>query len=178
LTSEARKKRKRGRQRQEILVAARALFLHEGYSRFSMRKLAKAVGCVPGTLYLYFRDKDELLAILVEESFEYLMAELEALPHDADPLNILREMMRTYVDFGLSNANHYHFAFMLRRTQSLEEARPRPHRSLLAPAPNGSRLHRPWTGSAGRPRSGDTGSLDEHPRGDIVDDHDAELPMG
>jgi AcrR family transcriptional regulator len=131
LTSEARKNRKREQQRQEILVSARELFLREGYARFSMRKLAGAVGCVPGTLYLYFRDKDELLATLVEESFEYLMAELEALREDADPLRVLKGIMRAYVDFGLANPNHYYFAFMLRRTRRLEEARPRPHRSYV-----------------------------------------------
>lgn len=129
MTTETRKNRKREQQRQEILAAARELFLREGYASFSMRKLAKAVGCVPGTLYLYFRDKTELLAILVEDSFECLMTEIEPLRREADPLKVLKGIMRAYVDFGLANPNHYQFAFMLRRTKSLEEARPRPHRS-------------------------------------------------
>ncbi|MCK5407479.1 MAG: TetR/AcrR family transcriptional regulator [Candidatus Krumholzibacteria bacterium] len=125
----ARTKRKREQQRQDILVAARELFLREGSARFTMRKLAREVGCVPGTLYLYFKDKNDLIAVLVEESFERLMDDLERPRTDISPLVRLKEMMHAYIEFGLANPNHYHFAFMLRRTRSLEKARPRPHRS-------------------------------------------------
>jgi AcrR family transcriptional regulator len=123
-----RKERKREAQKQEILLSARELFLRDGHEHFSMRGLAREVGCAPGTLYLYFKDKDALVATLVEDSFEHLMSDLERL-RGSNPLVLLRGIMRTYIDFGLANPNHYHFAFMLRRTKSLEKARPRPHRS-------------------------------------------------
>lgn len=129
MNSETRKQRKRDQQRQEIVAAARELFLREGYERFSMRKLARALGCVPGTLYLYFKDKNALIACLVEESFELLMNDLEASATDASPLAVVKEIMRAYIAFGRANPNHYQFAFMLQRTKPLEEARPRPHRS-------------------------------------------------
>lgn len=129
MPSVTRKERKRAQQRSEILLAARELFLSEGQAHFTMRKLAREVGCAPGTLYLYFKDKDELIAVLVEESFEQLMERLERLQSDLDPLEFLDALMRAYIDFGLANPNHYYFAFMLRRTPSLEKARPRPHRS-------------------------------------------------
>jgi AcrR family transcriptional regulator len=130
MTSVTRKERKREQQRQEILLAARELFLREGTANFTMRKLAKEVGCVPGTLYLYFEHKDDLIAILVEESFEHLMNDLERPRSDLNPLEFLKEMMYAYIEFGLVNPNHYRFAFMLHRTKSLEKARPRPHRSF------------------------------------------------
>jgi hypothetical protein len=41
----------------------------------------------------------------------------------------VKALMHAYIRFGLANPDHYHFAFMLRRTKSLEKARPRPHRS-------------------------------------------------
>lgn len=129
MTSTTRKERKREQQRGEILLAARELFLREGHEHFSMRELAKEVGCVPGTLYLYFKDKNDLVATLVEDSFEHLMNDLERPRTDLNLLLFLKEIMRAYIEFGLANPNHYHFAFMLRRTRSLEKARPRPHRS-------------------------------------------------
>jgi AcrR family transcriptional regulator len=129
MTSVTRRERKREQQQEEILVAARELFLREGPENFSMRKLADEVGCVPGTLYLYFKDKNALIAILVEESFEHLMNELERPRPGLKPLQYLREILHAYIDFGLANPNHYYFAFMLRRTSGLETARPRPHRS-------------------------------------------------
>lgn len=125
----ARTKRKREQQRQDILVAARELFLREGSAHFTMRKLAREVGCVPGTLYLYFKDKNDLIAVLVEESFERLMNDLERPRPDKSPLVRLNEIMHAYIEFGLANPDHYHFAFILRRTTDLEKARPRPHRS-------------------------------------------------
>jgi len=130
MTSVTRKELKREQQRREILLAARELLLSEGPAHFTMRKLANAVGCAPGTLYLYFKDKNELIADLVEESFEQLMTDLERPRPESNPLEFLREIMRAYIDFGLANPNHYHFAFMLRRTKSLEKIRPRPHRSF------------------------------------------------
>jgi AcrR family transcriptional regulator len=129
VTSVTRKERKREQQRQEILLAARELFLREGAANFTIRKLATEVGCAPGTLYLYFKDKIDLIAVLVEESFEHLMHDLERPRPDLNPLEFLKEIMRAYIDFGLANPNHYYFAFMLRRTTSLEKVRPRPHRS-------------------------------------------------
>lgn len=129
MTPLTRKERKREQQKREILLAARELFLREGHEHFSMRRLAKEVGCVPGTLYLYFKDKNDLVATLVEDSFEHLMNDLERLRPELTPLELLKEIMRAYIEFGLANPNHYHFAFMLRRTRSLEKARPRPHRS-------------------------------------------------
>jgi AcrR family transcriptional regulator len=129
MTSVDRKERRREEQKREILAAARDLLLREGHEHFSMRELAKQVGCVPGTLYLYFKDKDDLVAALVEESFEHLMTDLARPRPHLNPLEFLNEIMHTYIDFGLSNPNHYHLAFMLRRTKGLEKARPRPHRS-------------------------------------------------
>lgn len=129
MPSVTRKERRRDQQRRDILLVARELFLRESSANFTMRKLAAEVGCAPGTLYLYFRDKDDLLAVLVEESFEHLMEDLERLRPDLNPLEFLEALMLTYIAFGLANPNHYYFAFMLRRTPSLDKARPRPHRS-------------------------------------------------
>ncbi len=55
--------------RLDILSAARELFSCDGYENFSMRKLARRIGYSPTTIYLYFRDKDDLLFCLCEELF-------------------------------------------------------------------------------------------------------------
>jgi AcrR family transcriptional regulator len=124
------KDRKRDQQKRDILHAARDLFLRHGAARFTMRKLAEEVGCAPGTLYLYFRDKDLLLATLVQESFDRLAEDLERPRPELNPLELLEAMMRAYIDFGLANPDDYSFAFLLQRTRGLEKERPRPHRSF------------------------------------------------
>ncbi|KYQ81962.1 hypothetical protein AWW72_02670 [Acinetobacter sp. NRRL B-65365] len=59
----ARNKRLQDREekQQEIISAARTLFVDEGYDATSMSRIAKIAGVAPNTIYWYFKDKDELL---------------------------------------------------------------------------------------------------------------------
>src|SRR5215203_1044247 len=88
--------------RQEILDAARDLFVSEGYQAVSMRKIADKIEYSPATIYLHFRDKDELLDCLLEEAFAKLDRKLEARIGDetTDPLELLRRGLLAYVAFG------------------------------------------------------------------------------
>lgn len=107
--------------RKQILEAASAAFASEGFEQLSMRKLAADVGCVPGTLYLYFRDKDDLLRAVVETSFAELLKELQSIPDTGDPASNLKARLHAYIEFGLRNPNHYKCAFVL------QAASPRPY---------------------------------------------------
>jgi len=101
--------------REEILDAARELFLKHGYENVSMRKIASKIEYSPTTIYLYFQDKSEILKTLCEETFGKLsrtMAELEHTP--GDPVATLRKVGFAYIHFGLAHPNHYQVAFMTR----------------------------------------------------------------
>jgi AcrR family transcriptional regulator len=67
-----RKSRQKENTRQEILDAARDLFVNEGYENVSMRKIAEMVEYAPGTIYLHFKDKAEILDTLCEQTFQKL----------------------------------------------------------------------------------------------------------
>ena len=100
--------------RQDILDAARDLFIEEGFENTSMRKIAERIEYSPTTIYNYFDDKSELLYCLVEETFAKLYETLNELNQEFDdPLECLRRSGRTYVDFGLKYPDHYKVAFML-----------------------------------------------------------------
>ena len=101
--------------RQQILDAARQMFVEEGYESVSMRKIADRIEYSPTTIYLHFKDKAEIFHQLCEETFGKLAHRLETLRrrHD-DPIDYLREGLRAYVDFGLKNPNHYTVAFILK----------------------------------------------------------------
>src|SRR5260370_8244484 len=64
--------------RQAILTAAGELFLEQGYERFSLRKVAERIGYSPTTIYLYFRDKGDLLFTVVDEGFDRFTHQLAA----------------------------------------------------------------------------------------------------
>ncbi len=98
--------------RREILDAAREVFSVDGYGNFSMRKLAHRIGYSPTTIYLYFRDKDELLFCLCEELYAELYLVLRKIEEeDAGLLETLRKVLLTYVSFGLAHPEHYRVAF-------------------------------------------------------------------
>src|SRR6266700_3947674 len=103
--------------RSVILDAAREIFVGQGYEHFSMRKLAERIEYSPGSVYLHFKNKEELFECLVDESFARLLKTLSALRNGnelQDPVEELKKGMRAYVEFGLRNPNDYRFAFMLR----------------------------------------------------------------
>jgi AcrR family transcriptional regulator len=111
--SKQRRARAKEGLREEILDAARALFVKEGYESVSIRKIADKIEYAPGTLYLYFRDKAEILDRICEETFSKLLQKMKAIHDDtAPPLDKLRRGLRTYILFGLENPNHYVVTFV------------------------------------------------------------------
>ncbi|KAA0889094.1 TetR/AcrR family transcriptional regulator [Oryzomonas rubra] len=98
--------------RAEILTAARELFSQEGYSQFSMRKLAARIEHSPTTIYLYFRDKDDLLFYICEELYAaFLKAVVEIRQAEPDPGKALRHVLHHYIRFGVSHPEHYKTVF-------------------------------------------------------------------
>jgi AcrR family transcriptional regulator len=63
-----RRQREKTTLRREILAAARELIAKEGYESVSMRKIAERIEYSPTTIYLYFRDKEELVREVCEET--------------------------------------------------------------------------------------------------------------
>ncbi|HTS28060.1 MAG TPA: TetR/AcrR family transcriptional regulator [Bryobacteraceae bacterium] len=119
-TTQRRAREKEGL-REEILDAARALFVKEGYESVSIRKIADKIEYAPGTIYLYFRDKAEILDKICEETFAKLITRLQAIENDkAAPLDKLRRGLRTYIQFGLDHPNHYVVTFL----QAKEKCQP------------------------------------------------------
>src|SRR6266540_3302407 len=117
-----RRARQKESVREEILDAARTLFVKEGYEHASIRKIADKIEYSPGTIYLYFRDKAEILDQICQETFAKLAQKQQAINKDAsDPLECLRRGLRTYVHFGIENPNHYILTFVQAK-QKLSDA--------------------------------------------------------
>ena len=72
-----RKRRERERRRRQIIIAAKRVFSIKGFSRTTMEDIAREAELSPGTLYLYFKNKNELYASLSVESLEYLYRQLK-----------------------------------------------------------------------------------------------------
>ncbi len=108
-----RKERHREQLRQEILEAARELFAEEGYEHVSMRKIADKIEYSPTTIYLYFKDKDDLLQQICEETFGRLIQRIQRAVQSADgPIEGLRAGCRAYIEFGVAFPHHYRMVFL------------------------------------------------------------------
>jgi len=108
-----RREREKEILRQEILDAARDLFVAEGYEQVSMRRIAEKIEYSPTTIYLYFKDKWDLLFSICEETFTRLSETLEqTFEKNPDPLVRLKLGCRAYVDFGIQHPNHYRVTFI------------------------------------------------------------------
>ena len=77
-----RKQRERERRRQQIMVAAKKVFTTKGFNKTTMEDIAKEAELSPGTLYLYFKNKDELYASLSLRILQYLLIRLEHVTSD------------------------------------------------------------------------------------------------
>src|ERR1700746_367957 len=98
--SKQRRVREKEGIREEILDAARTLFVKEGYEHVSIRKIAEKIEYAPGTIYLYSGDKAEIRARLCEETFSTLAQRMQAINADpSNPLEGLRRALRTYIQF-------------------------------------------------------------------------------
>ena len=79
-----RKQRERERRRQQIIVAAKRVFSEKGFSKTTMEDIAREAELSPGTLYLYFKNKDELYASLSLRILQYMNIRLEDVKKEKD----------------------------------------------------------------------------------------------
>lgn len=108
-----RKERQKESLRQEILDASRDILLAKGYAQLSMRGIAKRIEYSPTTIYLYFKNKDEILYHLCVEALERQFEVIRAAGGDKpSPLLRLRAALRAYIDFGLSEPDRYQITYM------------------------------------------------------------------
>jgi TetR/AcrR family fatty acid metabolism transcriptional regulator len=69
--------RRGGDKRERILEAAVKVFAKTGFYAARVSEVAKAAGVADGTIYLYFKSKDELLVSLFEDRVEKLLAYMQ-----------------------------------------------------------------------------------------------------
>jgi AcrR family transcriptional regulator len=72
-----RKEREKERRRQQIMIAAKRVFSSNGFNKSTMEDIAREAELSPGTIYLYFRNKDELYASLSLRILQYLNIRLK-----------------------------------------------------------------------------------------------------
>jgi len=95
--------------RQEIIAAARAIGVRNGWEAVTIRSVAQKLGYTSPLLYEHFRDKQDLLTQIAVEAIAMFEKELTAdLP--ADPATALAKMAERYWAFMLEHKQLYRLA--------------------------------------------------------------------
>ena len=121
MTIATRKQREKEEMRTLILDAARKVFLEKGYGQASIRNIAEEMEYSPGTIYLYFKDKDEIFHALHEEGFRGMLEKMQPLEHVPDPFERLKAMGRVYLEFARNNKDLYDLMFIVQEPIKHEE---------------------------------------------------------
>lgn len=95
-----------------IMDAARELFIHQGVEAVTMRAVAQRIGYSATSLYLYFSDKEQLIRAVVDADAIKLAQALKSTLEINDPLQRFLQFGQHYVQFALTNPNHYRMMFM------------------------------------------------------------------
>lgn len=103
-----RKEREREQRRLDILVSARAAFVKHGLEQTSMDRIAQEAELAKGTLYLYFKSREELVIALMSEDLDALLQMLLSVSkkkRSADKK--LLEAVKTFYKFSSDNEFFY-----------------------------------------------------------------------
>jgi AcrR family transcriptional regulator len=95
-----------------VLEKAKKLFFELGYSKITIRKIAEEIGYTPGAIYLYFKNKDEILYELHNEGFRLMYQNKQQL--DLESANAYDRLLNgglSYISFALENPELYELMF-------------------------------------------------------------------
>lgn len=108
-----RKERDKAEMREMILQSAHKLFIDRGFEEVSIRNIAEAIEYSPATIYLYFKEKNEIFEALHNEAFKWFNAGMADLATVADPFDRLIGMGEKYIQFAIEHPKYYEIMFIM-----------------------------------------------------------------
>jgi len=101
-----------------ILKEALKLLKDEGFDNLSMYKLGKRTNMTAANLYNYYKNKDQLIIAIHKKTFELLYNMLvETVANEKDPVQKIKKIMTTFINFGKDFPNFYDIMFNRRVPQ-------------------------------------------------------------
>ena len=94
--------------REIALQAAEALVIEQGLVGLSTRKVVARIGYTVGSLYMVFRNLDDLIVQMNERTLEVLQAQLlAAIAHQPPPTVAIRALAQAYIRFALTDTRRW-----------------------------------------------------------------------
>lgn len=95
----------------------------QGYGGTSMESVARRAGFSKRTVYLYFKNKDDLFISVASEGIEVLQGMLEALDVESAPVEaLITATMQSYLRFAAEEPDFFRMIFREATTEMMERA--------------------------------------------------------
>lgn len=107
-----RREREKAAFREDVLKAARRIVLEQGFEGLTIRKIADSIEYAPGTIYLYFKNRDEIAAELTQAASQEMLDAFAPAAGIADPAERLYKVGELYARFGFEHPESYRLMFM------------------------------------------------------------------
>ena len=104
----ARQPEQKEQRREAILAAGWTLFKEIGYTAISMTRVAKTAGLAKGTLYLYFKTKEELFLAILTDWFPTFFDALNRLVQEMPPGLSVEQAATRFASFLTENLTELH----------------------------------------------------------------------
>jgi len=117
-----RKQRHKEDLRNRILEAAKKLFVQQGYEATSLRKIAKEIEFSPTTIYIYYKDKNDIIYALHQEGFNMLREKFKVLMLVEAPFERLKAIGKIYIEFAILNPEFYQVMFIMKEPMDFIES--------------------------------------------------------
>lgn len=103
-----RRERERDRRCEMILKASSEIIAKEGLEHLSIRKIAAKIEYSPSIIYHYFKDKDDIINLLIRKSYQKILKAVAPSKEPAgDPVEKIKEMTRNYIYMALQMPDEY-----------------------------------------------------------------------
>jgi len=107
-----RKARERIDKRELILRSAHQIFIDRGFDEVSIRNIADEIEFSPSTIYLYFKDKNEIFYALHTEAFKVFNTYVAEIVSIKDPFERLIALGRKFIAFARKYPKYYEIMFI------------------------------------------------------------------
>ncbi len=116
MSTTERREREKSALKNAILREAEKIICERGYENLTIRSLAQNIEYSPRTLYLYFKDKREILSEIVEDGFRTTWESIETEKDRLallSPREILAHQIRSHMNMALCDPERYRVVIMI-----------------------------------------------------------------
>jgi AcrR family transcriptional regulator len=126
MTSEDRKAWEKQQRENRIIDMAEPVFFQNGYAATTIIEIAQASGYNKRSIYLYFKDKEEIFLAVVLRGLTLLYNRLE----EASATNDLRGLGQAFFDFSLAHPDYLKLIMVYEANTCVYQAKSSPENTL------------------------------------------------